>query len=78
MSVSGFKDNKYEGFKNLQEAGIYVEENGIAEYQVIDDFGELVLDSNPSQRSYHAVANGAERGIYESFQYVVTGAHLGH
>jgi viroplasmin and RNaseH domain-containing protein len=78
VSVSGSKDNKYKGFRALQEARTYMKENGISEYQVIDDLGELNLHSKLSQRSYYAVANGREKGIYKFFQYVVTGAHLGY
>lgn len=68
--TNGYKGSKHKGFTNLGDAESYMEENSITRYHVISDLEERSSERMPGNRSYYAVANGRQKGIYPFFQYV--------
>lgn len=76
MLVDGYKGNKYEGFKTLENAKAYMQENDISNYDMVGELGQFDLAVKMRDRRYYAVANGLETGIYESYWYVARCAAL--
>jgi viroplasmin and RNaseH domain-containing protein len=66
--TTGYKDNDFKGFNSLQRAKEYMEERGVLQYQIHDNSGERGSESNTTDYSFYAVANGREKGIYRNYR----------
>ncbi|QSZ30211.1 hypothetical protein DSL72_004731 [Monilinia vaccinii-corymbosi] len=66
--VNGYSNAIYEGFKTLNEAKSFMENNGCCNYEVWDDDVKGERAPKEGEVVYYAVARGRRSGVYEHYR----------